>query len=167
MDAPTRFRARQQPYDIAKDGKLIRSAHLRRHTKLKTQLNKIDRYHPGAYGITIINPELGYHKINVTQSLQGFEETAPFQQFLAEMDAYIQRKSDGYIFTSEQRHEASSATLSEVFSHNKNGAHTRDALRTLLTSFATHPTYQPEWKSSNLTIKVIVEEFQVNSNYLR
>lgn len=148
--------AREMPYDPSKDYRLILNAHARRNGKFVGMLQKIDRLHPGAYAMTFVQPEHGYQKANFTQRLSGFENTPAYSQFLSEMDAYANRG----MISIENRRENVSETAVEILETNRNGKTTRDSLRSFLSTLLQHPQYNPEWKSSALTMDLIKEEIK-------
>lgn len=156
-----RFQRRTEPYDTDRDGKRIRNAHRRRHERFKSELDKMDQNHPGSYGLTIIKPELGYNRYNMSGSLRGFEDTAAFHQFMADMHAYATKRIARYYFQSSERYATGSDTVSELISRYTSGAHTRDALRKFFTALSKLDGYQPSWKASHLTLDIMKAELVV------
>jgi hypothetical protein len=156
-----RFQPRTQPYNIQKDGRLIRNAHRRRHDSFKDALDKMDRNHPSAYGLTIISPELGFNRYNLSGLLTGFEETPFFNQFIADMTTYISARTGNHRFTTQDRLTSSNDSVSDLISKYASSSHTRDALRTFFTSLATEEEYEPLWKASHLTLDIMKNELLV------
>lgn len=150
------FAPRERPYDPIQDYRKILNAHSRRDVRLHEMLQKIDRLHPQAYGMTLVQPELGHRRANFTQKLAGFEDTAAYSQFLSEIDAYANRD---LMDTLERRDDSTSSTV-EVLESHRNGKTTRDSLRAFLTILAQHPQYTQTWKSSSLNLKTIKDEIK-------
>jgi hypothetical protein len=158
-----RFQRRTKPYIPGKDDPLIAAAHRRRHDKFTNDLEKLDQRHPGAFGLTMIRPEIGFNRFSFSGLLRGFERTKEFQQFIAHMCSYAKKTGrDGrYRFNSEERYATGSASISDVISRHKNGSNTRDALRTFFTNLAQLDGYQPSWKASHLTMDLMKAELAV------
>jgi hypothetical protein len=63
---------RTERYDLATQRRLIINAHSRRHKLNQKQMDKLDRNHPDAYGLSVFNPEVGYLKCTLSNRLAGF-----------------------------------------------------------------------------------------------
>lgn len=156
-----RFQPRTEPYNVQTDAKLIRNSHRRRHDGFRKDLEKMDQNHRGAYGLTIISPELGFNRFNLSGLLSGFENTPVFNQFIADMHTYVTGREGKHRITSEERYVTSKYGVNEVLGKYKSTSRTKDALRVFLTNLATQDWYQPSWKSSHLTMEVMKAELLV------
>lgn len=130
-------------------------------------MDKLDQNHPGAYGLSVFNPEVGYLKCTLSNRLAGFERTAAFQQFVADMDAYAHNEepeSERYRFTSTERNAHAPQTPQEVWASKHQGAHTRDCLRTVFAAIGSMPNYEHTWKANQLTLQRMGEELSALTN---
>lgn len=126
----SRFERRIHPYNEETEAHLIQASHHRRNRRWDREMRVLDINHPNAYAIAICKPESGYSRTHFTDRLEGFHQTAAFQQFLASMDAYVSHPRN--LFTTAMRNSTADMTVSEMLSNRRNGINVRSLLRVYL-----------------------------------
>lgn len=152
------FERRITPYNVETDVKLIRASHYRRQKRWDREMRVLDTNHPRAYGIAILNPEIGYQRYQLSDRLEGFQDTAAFHQFIASMDAFTS-KARG-LFSTELRYSTNDLTVNELLNRKAAGVNIRSVLRLFLGALKRARIIKLEHQMSKLTLSMLKEEIE-------